>query len=151
MSKIHIFSLDDLNNIKEEINMKKPKSYQQLFERLENKYKNIQNNHEIFILDNNNKEIKISNEEEYITVNNILFIREKNNKRSNEPNHNIPSVLKTEVLKDKFNCILCTNISLRSLPERRYISCPSGSHRSQPYSKPRGFPSPVSRRSDCNK
>jgi len=51
---------------------------------------NIQNSYEIFILDKNDKELKIINEEEYNKIDNLIFIRSKNNlnKSMNELNNN---------------------------------------------------------------
>ncbi len=51
---------------------------------------NIQNSYEIFILDKNDKELKINNEEEYNKIDNLIFIRSKNNlnKSMNELNNN---------------------------------------------------------------
>ena len=57
---------------------------------LKNKLNNIQNSYEIFILDKNDKEVKINNEEEYNKIDNLIFIRSKNNlnKSMNELNNN---------------------------------------------------------------
>ena len=51
---------------------------------------NIQNSYEIFILDKNDKELKINNEEEFNKIDNLIFIRSKNNlnKSMNELNNN---------------------------------------------------------------
>ena len=38
---------------------------------LKNKLNNIQNSYEIFILDKNDKELKINNEEEYNKIDNV--------------------------------------------------------------------------------
>ena len=91
MSKIDIFLLDDINNIKEKMNIIKPNTYEKLMNQLKNKLNNnIQNSYEIFILDKNDKELKINNEEEYNKIDNLIFIRSKNNlnKSMNELNNN---------------------------------------------------------------
>ena len=51
MSKINIILLDNLNKAKEEINMIKPSSYQELFHLLKQNLKNIPEYYELFILD----------------------------------------------------------------------------------------------------
>ena len=105
MSEIDIILLDNLNKAKEEINMIKPSSYQELLELLKQnlnntkeeikiikpktynnllkqigkKFKNLSEYYDIFILDENNEEIKIDTEEEYEQVEDILFIREIDN------------------------------------------------------------------------
>ena len=91
MSKIDIFLLDNINNIKEKMNIIKPNTYEKLMNQLKNKLNNnIQNSYEIFILDKNDKELKINNEEEYNKIDNLIFIRSKNNlnKSMNELNNN---------------------------------------------------------------
>ena len=76
MSKIDIFLLDNSNNTKEEVNIIKPRSYQELLKQIKQKFQQIPKFYEIFIFDNNNIEIKINNEEKYKVINDILFIRE---------------------------------------------------------------------------
>jgi len=111
MSRVDIFLLDDSNNSKEEINIIKPKSYKELLIQLRLKLKNIPEYFEIFIIDNN-KEIKINNEDKYKIIKDILFIREieKNilGQSVFEINYNQLSELDKEKLDEKFNCILCT-------------------------------------------
>ena len=60
MSKLNILILDDLDNLKEELTINKPKKYQELLRYLNNKNEL----YEIFIYDNNNK-IIINNEDKY--------------------------------------------------------------------------------------
>ena len=60
MSKIDIFLLDNLNNIKNEVSMKKPKTYQELLNQLGKKLKNLPKYYEIYIIGKNNEEIKIN-------------------------------------------------------------------------------------------
>ena len=75
MSQLEIFLLDKLNNAKSEFNITKPKSYQDLLKQLRQNLTNISEYFEIYIIDKNNKEIKIDNEENYSKIQDILFIR----------------------------------------------------------------------------
>ena len=59
MSKLNIFFLDNLNNIKEELHIIKPKTYQDLLNQLSQKYQNM-SNYELFISDNEDNKIKIN-------------------------------------------------------------------------------------------
>ena len=114
MSMISIFLLDNSNNIKEEINIIKPKSYQELLDQLKLNFKNIQQSIDIFIMDKNNKEIKIKNEEEYKIIGNILLIRVKNKELIKqsvfERNYNKLSESKREILDEKYECNICSII-----------------------------------------
>ena len=74
MSEIDIILLDNLNKAKEEINMIKPPSYQELLELLKQNINNIPEHYEIFILDKDNNEIKINNDENYKLITDYLFI-----------------------------------------------------------------------------
>ena len=76
MSKLDIILLDNLNNKKDEVNIIKPKTYQEFLEQLKQGIKNLPQNYDLIILDKDNKEIKINNEVEYKTIDDILFIRE---------------------------------------------------------------------------
>ena len=49
MSTIDLFLLDNSNKTKEEINMIKPKTYQQLLNQIIQKFKNISAYYEIFL------------------------------------------------------------------------------------------------------
>ena len=73
MSKINIFLLDDLDNLKEELTINKPKTYQELMKYLSNKNKF----YEIFIYDNNNN-IIIDKRDKYKMIKDIIFIKEIN-------------------------------------------------------------------------
>ena len=74
MSKLNILILDDLDNLKEELTINKPKKYQELLRYLNNKNKL----YEIFIYDNNNKIIIINNEGKYKLIKDIIFMKEIN-------------------------------------------------------------------------
>ena len=117
MSKIYILFLDNLNNIIEELNILKPKTYQKLIKQLETKYKNIKDNYNIFILDKNNEEIKIINEQDYKIIDYLIFIREINKKESiNELNNHLLSESKREMLDEKYNCFLCSFVIKKEKP-----------------------------------
>ena len=70
MSKLSIFVLDDLDNLKEELIINMPKRYQELLKYLNNKNKL----YEIFIYDND--KIIIDNEYKYKLI--ICILIEKN-------------------------------------------------------------------------
>ena len=73
MSKLNIFILDNIDNLKEELTINKPKSYKELLRYLNNKNKL----YEIFIYDNNNK-IIINKEDKFKIIKDILFMKEIN-------------------------------------------------------------------------
>ena len=114
MSLIDIFLLDNLNNTKEEANMVKPKTYQELLSQLRKGIKNLPKYYEIYIIDKNNKEIKINNEEKYKSIEDFLFIREINQNILDESlyslNYKRLSESQQDKLDEKFNCLLCSMI-----------------------------------------
>ena len=114
MSKINIFLLDNINNIKEELNIIKPISYKEFLIQITQKFKIIQDKYEIFILDKTNKAIKINNETDYNTIEDILFIREIYKNTSEQSiygiNFNILDETKKDILASKYSCSICKNI-----------------------------------------
>ena len=120
MSKIDILLLDNSNNPKEEINITKPKNYQEFLKQIKTEFKNIPEYFEIFILDKNNKDIKINNEEKYKKINDILFIREidKNILAQSlyEINYNKLTESKQEKLDEQYNCKICSMIIKKQNP-----------------------------------
>jgi len=112
MSKLDIFLLDNSNKIREELCITKPKIYQELLKKLNQKYQNI-SNYDLFIFDAKNNEMKITDESDYKILDNILLIREK--KRDNleqsifDINYNKLSESKQDILDEKYNCIICSN------------------------------------------
>ena len=114
MLKMDIFLLDNLNNTKEEIKIIKPKSYNNLLKQIGTKFKNLSEYYDIFILDENNEEIKIDTEEEYEQVEDILFIREIDNnileQSMFEINFNKLSESNKNIVEEKYNCKICTMI-----------------------------------------
>ena len=83
-------------------------------EEIKKKSKEFPENYDIFILDKDNKEIKINNEEDYKLIEDILFILEIDyhnlEKSLFELNYNRLSESKRELLEEKYNCILCSII-----------------------------------------
>ena len=120
MSKIDIFLIDNSNNIIEEINIIKPDTYQEFLEELKQKYQNFAKYYEIFILDKNNREIKINNEEKYNKIEDIIFIHKIDENILGqslfELNYNKLSESKQEVIDEKYNCILCSLIIKKESP-----------------------------------
>jgi len=114
MSRIDIFLLDNLNNTKVEVNMIKPKTYQELLNQLRNGIKNLPKYYEIYIIGKNNEEIKINNEEKYKSIEDFLFIREINQNILDESlfarNYKRLSESQQDKLDEKFNCLLCSMI-----------------------------------------
>ena len=74
--KIDIFLLDKTNNLIEEINIIKPKTFQILNATLKNNLKNLPEFFTLFYPSSNNKEIEIHNDEEYQLLKDTLFIRQ---------------------------------------------------------------------------
>ena len=120
MSNIDIYLLDNLNNTKEEVNICKPNTYQELLNQMKQKFKTLPEQFDIFIYNENNKQILIDNEEKYKSTNNMLFIREK--KKINleqslfQINYNKLPESKQEKLDEKYNCILCAIIIKKENP-----------------------------------
>ena len=79
MSLLDVFLLDNSNNTKQEINIIKPKTYQELLRLIRLNFSNLSEFYEIFVLDENNNEIKLNNDINYNKIKDILFIREINN------------------------------------------------------------------------
>ena len=107
-----IFFLDNLNNTKEEITILKPKSFKQLLKQIKQKFKNISEYFELFILDKNNNEIQINNEDNFKNIDDILFIRELDHDIFEHSlfdiNFNRLSESKQEILEQKYSCNICT-------------------------------------------
>ena len=125
MSNINIFLLDNLNNIKEEKIIIKPKSYNDFLEELEKNFKKIKGYYKIFTLDKDNKEISINNDEKYRNIEDIVFIRAINKKAIRlsiyERNYDELSESKQEILDEKYNCNICSNIIKNENPFLCYI------------------------------
>ena len=120
MSLLDVFLLDNSNNTKQEINIIKPKTYQELLRLIRLNFSNLSEFYEIFVLDENNSEIKINNDINYNKINDILFIREINNNNLGlsifNLNYNRLSESNQEILDEKYNCILCSIIIKNEKP-----------------------------------
>jgi len=112
MSKLDIFLLDNSNKTREELSITKPKNYQELLKKLNQKYQNI-SNYDLFIFDDKNNEMKITDESDYKILDNILLIREKKRDNLDESifaiNYDKLSESKQDILDEKYNCIICSN------------------------------------------
>ena len=110
MSKLILYLLDESKNMKGEIQLKKPKTFQELQKKL-NGINKIPKNFEIIIFKENNEILEINNEEKYKKTDNILFIREININNMRQTlfniNYNKLSESKQAKLDDIYNCILC--------------------------------------------
>ena len=109
MSKLNIFILDNVDNIKEELKINKPKRYQELLIFLSNTNKL----YEIFMYDNNNK-IIINNEDKYKLIKDIIFIKEiiKDDLEESIFSRNYKELSESEqdILDEKYNCKICSII-----------------------------------------
>jgi len=72
---LFLFLLDELNNIKQEQTITKPKLYNELIFHLTNIFTQLSNNFYIFYYNQRNEEIKIDNDEQYKLCKDILLIR----------------------------------------------------------------------------
>ena len=114
MTKLYLFLLDEENNKKVEIELAKPNNFQQLLNVLRQKINYVPEQYDIFIIDSNNREIKITNEGNYALIQDILFIREIDRDRLEkslfEINLEKLSISKQNILKDKYVCSICMEI-----------------------------------------
>ena len=117
---LFIFLLDDSNNIKNEINIVKPKSYKHLLYQLRNMFKELPENFYIFYNNEKNEEIKINNNEQYKLCKEILLIKKINPNKLDQSifsmNYNLLSESKQELLDDKYSCNICNIIIKYSKP-----------------------------------
>ena len=117
MSKLNIILLDRSNNIIEDINIIKPKTFEELLKQSKIKFKNLPKYYQIFNYDNN-KNIIINNNEKYNLINDKLFINEIDDLKKSlfEINYEKLSDAKKEILDDKYGCSLCLNIIKKEQP-----------------------------------
>ena len=110
--KIDIFLLDKTNNLIEEINIIKPKTYQILNATLKNNLKNLPEFFTLFYPSANNREIEIHNDEEYQLLKDTLFIRETEKidlgKSIFDLAYGALDESKRDILDEKYNCFICT-------------------------------------------
>ena len=120
MKNLQIFLLDKSGNTKNEINVTKPKNYQELLDIIKQNFKNLSEYFELFIIDKNEQEIKINIESQFQLIDCILFIRELDcdllDESLFEKNYNALSESKQEILDDEYNCILCSIIIKKENP-----------------------------------
>jgi uncharacterized CHY-type Zn-finger protein len=114
MSKINIFLVDNLNNIKEEINIIKPKTFLDLTIQLKKNLNYMPDYYEIYFFDKNNKKIAINNEEIYKKTEDVLFIKGIHkdilDQSMFEINYDKLSESKQNILDQKYNCQICSII-----------------------------------------
>ena len=117
MSKLNIILLDNSNNIIEDINIIRPKTYEELLKQLKMNFKNLPKDYNLFKYDNHQK-IIINNNEQYNLIDDKLFINEIENMNKSlfEINYNKLSESKRDILDDKFGCSLCLNIIKKEDP-----------------------------------
>ena len=105
---IDIFLLDKSNNVVDEINIKKPETFDMLKTCINNNLKNLPVYYLIFYPSSNNNEIEINNNEDYKLAKDILFIREIEEKSIFIKNYDRLSEEKKDMLDEKFNCSICS-------------------------------------------
>ena len=110
--KLDVLLLDNSSNIIEEINIVKPKSYDDLRYIINERFKQLPQNYIIYFQSNENNKTIINNNEIYKLTKDILFISENNEnlleKSLYQINYNNLPESKRVILDDKFTCILCT-------------------------------------------
>ena len=110
--KLDVLLLDNSSNIIEEINIAKPKSYDDLRYIINERFKQLPQNYIIYFQSNENNKTIINNNEIYKLTKDILFISENNEnlleKSLYQINYNNLPESKRVILDDKFTCILCT-------------------------------------------
>ena len=110
-AKIDIYLLDKTNNLIEEINIIKPKTYEILNITLKNNLKNLPEFFTLFYPSADNREIEIHNDEEYQLLKDTLFIRqiEKQDlgKSIFDIAYNKLDESKRDILDEKYNCYIC--------------------------------------------
>ena len=109
--KIEIFLLDKSNNLIEEINIIKPKTYEILNVTLKNNLKNLPEFFTLFYPSSNNREIEIHNDEEYQLLKDTLFIRQIEKVDLGKSIFDIAydklDESKRDILDEKYNCFIC--------------------------------------------
>ena len=110
-AKIDIYLLDKTNNLIEEINIIKPKTYEILNITLKNNLKNLPEFFTLFYPSADNREIEIHNDEEYQLLKDTLFIRQIEKKDLGKSIFDIAynklDESKRDILDEKYNCYIC--------------------------------------------
>jgi len=109
---IEVFLLDKQNNLIEEINIIKPKTYEILNITLKTNLKNLPEYFTLFYPSSNNKEIEIHNNEEYQLLKDTLFIRQMEKidleKSIFDIAYNKLDESKRDIFDEKYNCYICS-------------------------------------------
>ena len=75
MSELDIFLLDDSNNLSEEINIKRPNTFEELMNTIRSKFKQLPSHYVLFYTGENSKDQIIHNDKDFEKVEDIIFIR----------------------------------------------------------------------------
>ena len=120
--KIDLLLLDNSNNLIEERNVPKPKTYGELKLIIKNNFTRLPEYYQIYYSDEFNFKKIINNDEEYKQSKDILFINElKNNEQIKESiyelNYDKLSESKQDILDERYNCNICqVNIKQEEKP-----------------------------------
>ena len=124
-NNIDILLLDNSNNILEEANIERPKTYEELNVIIKKKLKNLAENYSIFYPSKNNNYIEITNNEEYQLSKDILFIhnidKEDLHRSTFEINYNKLPEEKKEKIDEKYCCSICSDIIKKEKPFFCYV------------------------------
>jgi hypothetical protein len=124
--KLDLLLLDNSNNLIEERNIPKPKTYSELKIIIKNNFTKLPEYYQIFYRDEYNFKKIINNEDEYKFSKDILFINELENKDNikesmYELNYDKLSESKQDILDEKYNCFLCLTAIKNEKPYFCYI------------------------------
>ena len=124
-SQLDIILLDNLNDIIEEITIKRPESFKELNTILKNNFKNLPEKYAIFFPSSDNTTIEIHNEKDYKLSNDILFIRKIEPEDLNDSvfeinYHKLPEA-KRELWDEKYTCSICSDFIKNEKPYYCYI------------------------------
>jgi hypothetical protein len=106
--RIDLLLFDNSDNLIEEINIKKPKTYYELLDTIKATMKKLPQHYNIFH-QKENENVIINNNEQYKLTKDILFIHEVNNLEESifSLNYNKLSESKQEILDEKYSCYIC--------------------------------------------
>ena len=124
-SQLDIILLDNLNDIIEEITIKRPESFKELNTILKNNFKNLPEKYAIFFPSSDNTTIEIHNEKDYKLSNDILFIHKIEPEDLNDSvfeinYHKLPEA-KRELWDEKYTCSICSDFIKNEKPYYCYI------------------------------
>ena len=108
--KIYILLFED-SNIIEQINIEKPESYEELLISLKSNLKEIKKDYNIYYKSQDFEDIKITNDKEYQSSKNILYIRniDKSDLGGSDFSINIEKLdeEKKSKIEEKYECMIC--------------------------------------------